>query len=99
MNLQIVQNARKFEVIGDFTLNNTIHVKEHFNYLLDHYDEVVMSLKKVQKIDHKGIQVLKDIYSKANRRSKVLFVFGRDNNIIRKAFEKNKVNYIFKENY
>ena len=99
MNLQIVHTSGKFEVIGNFTLNNTEPVKQQFNYLLDHYEEVVMSLKKVEKIDTKAIQVLKEIYEKANRRSKILFVLGKENSVITKAFKKNNVNYIFREHY
>ncbi len=99
MNLQIIHTAGRFEVVGNFTLNNTELVKQQFNYLLDNYEEVVMSLRKVEKIDQNGIQVLKDIYAKANKRSKILFVFGKENNVIKKAFKKNKVNYIFRENY
>lgn len=99
MKLQIINTSGTFEVIGNFTLDNTELVKDHFNYLLDHYEEVVISLKKVKKMDQKGIKVLKEIYAKANRRSKILFVLGRDNNKIADLFKKNKANYIFREDY
>ncbi|TSE10236.1 MULTISPECIES: STAS domain-containing protein [Aquimarina] len=99
MKLQIINASGKFEIIGNFTLENTETVKDHFNYLLDHYEEVVMSLRKVKKIDQKAIKVLKDIYAKANRRSKILFVLGKENKIIINAFQKNKVSHIFREDY
>ncbi|WP_103866692.1 hypothetical protein [Aquimarina sp. I32.4] len=99
MKLQIINTSGTYEVIGNFTLDNTELVKEHFNYLLDHYEEVVMSLKKVKEIDKKAIKVLKDISEKANRRSKILFVLGKENSVIAKAFIKNKANYIFREDY
>ncbi len=99
MKLQIINTSGTFEVIGNFTLENTDLVKDHFNYLLDHYEEVVMSLKKVKQIDQKAIKVLKDIYAKANRRSKILFVLGKENNAIAKAFKNNKATHIFREDY
>ena len=99
MKLQIINTAGTFEVIGNFTLENTELVEKHFTYLLDHYEEVVMSLKKVKQIDQKAVKVLKNIYAKANRRSKVLFVLGKENNLISQAFTKNKVNHIFREDY
>ncbi|MBG6130192.1 MFS superfamily sulfate permease-like transporter [Aquimarina sp. EL_43] len=99
MKLQIIHTSGTFEIVGNFTLDNTELVKDHFNYLLDHYEEVVMSLKKVKKIDKKAIKVLKEIYAKANRRSKILFVLGKENNVIANAFKKNKADHIFRENY
>ncbi|WP_103071580.1 hypothetical protein [Aquimarina sediminis] len=99
MKLQIINTLGTFEVIGNFTSENTEIVKDRFNYLLDHYEEVVMSLKKVKKIDKKAVKVLKEISAKANRRSKILFVLGKENRIIAAAFNRNKANHIFRENY
>ncbi|PKV53029.1 hypothetical protein ATE84_5162 [Aquimarina sp. MAR_2010_214] len=99
MKLQIENTLGTFEIIGNFTLDNTELVKDHFNYLLDHYEEVVISLKKVKKIDKKAMKVLKGIYAKANKRSKILFVLGKENNVIANAFKKDKADYIFRENY
>lgn len=99
MKLQIINTSGTFEVIGNFTSENTEIVKEKFNYLLDHYEEIVMSLKKVKKMDNKAVKVLKDISAKANRRSKILFVLGKENNVIVHAFTKNNVKHIFREEY
>ncbi|AXT62713.1 hypothetical protein D1816_20995 [Aquimarina sp. AD10] len=99
MKLQIINIAGTFEIIGNLTLDNTVIVKEHFNYLLDHYEEVVMCLNKVKKIDKKGIAVLKETYAKANKRSKVLFVLGKENEVVSNAFKENQVNYIFRDSY
>ncbi|WP_281989209.1 hypothetical protein [Aquimarina aggregata] len=99
MKLQIINTAGTFEIIGNLTLDNTVIVKEHFNYLLDHYEEVVMCLNKVKKIDKKGIAVLKETHAKANKRSKVLFVLGKENEVVSNAFKENQVNYIFRDSY
>lgn len=99
MKLQIINNKGTIEVVGDFTSDNTLVVKDHFNYLLDHYEEVVMSLQKVKSIDTKAIDVLKDIYAKAHKRSKVLFVLGKQNDKIRNAFIRSGIVHVFRNDY
>ena len=99
MKLQIHNKQGTFEIIGSFTSENSEMVKDHFNYLLDHYEEVVMCLHKVKKIDQKALQVLRHIYKKASKRSKILFILGKKNKIVAKAFNKNELNYIFRNDY
>jgi len=99
MELQIQNKQGTFEVIGNFTSENSEKVKNHFNYLLDHYEEVVMCLHKVKKIDQKALIILSDIYKKACKRRKVLFVLGKKNETITKAFNKNKLTHIFRNDY
>ncbi len=99
MKLQIQNTQGTFEVIGNFTSQNTKKVKNYFNYLLDHYEEVVMCLKRVQKIDHTALDVLNDIHKKACRRSKVLFVLGQDNETVSNAFFQNQLTHIFRDDY
>ncbi|WP_109302571.1 hypothetical protein [Aquimarina sp. AU474] len=99
MKLQIINATGTYEIEGDFILQDTELVRAHFNYLLDHYEEIVMCLNKVKKIDQKAVNVLKEVYAKAQRRSKILFVYGKENKIISKAFKKNKVTHFFKDNY
>ncbi len=99
MKLQIQNVQGTFEVIGNFTSKNTEKVQDHFNYLLDHYEEVVMCLKKVQQIDHKALRVLKEIHKKACKRRKVLFVLGHDNETVSNAFFDNQLTHIFRDDY
>jgi len=99
MKLQIQNTQGTFEVIGNFTSSHVEEVKNHFNYLLDHYEEVIMCLKKVKKIDLNALQVLQEIYQKAQRRSKVLFVLGQDNTAISTAFSHNQLTHIFRDDY
>ncbi|WP_459209565.1 STAS domain-containing protein [Aquimarina rhabdastrellae] len=98
-DLRITNNLGTYEIEGEFTSKNSLLVREKFNYLLDHYEEVVMCLGKVKKIDKSALCVLLDIYSKAKRRSKVLFVLGKKNKYISDMFTKSQMNYIFKNDY
>lgn len=94
MNFQISNQKDTYEIKGDFIgLNNHI-AKDHFNYLLDHYQEVVMCLKKVKKLDKGAIRVLQIIHKKASRRGKVLFVLGKENKNIVSKFKQTK-NFLY----
>lgn len=99
MDLQINNVRGRMEVTGDFTSKNAAIVKDHFNYLLDHYEEVIMCLNKVKKIDKKALKVLKKIYAKSQRRSKILFVLGKDNREVFKTLKKNQLTHIFRNDY
>ena len=99
MPLEIINNKGVFEVCGEFTSENKGKVKEYFNELLDNYYEVVMCLNKIKKIDESAIDVLKFIHKKAAKRSKVLFVLGRNNSIVKNMFKVFNISYIFKNDY
>jgi anti-anti-sigma regulatory factor len=99
MSLEIINNKGVFEVCGEFTLENKGKVKEYFNNLLDSYYEVVMCLNKIKKIDESAVDVLKFIHNKAAKRSKILFVLGKENRVIKKSFKAFNISYIFKNDY
>ena len=99
MSLEIINNKGTFEICGEFTRENKGKVKEYFNDLLDNYYEVVMCLNKIKKIDESAIDVLKFIHNKAAKRSKILFVLGKENKIINKTFKVFNISHIFKNDY
>ncbi len=99
MKLHIENNSGTFEVIGNFTSNHTQQVKDHFNYLLDHYEEVVMCLHNVKIIDSSALEVLDQVYQKASKRSKVLFVLGKKNPIVANALKTHQLSHIFRNDY
>jgi len=99
MNFQIHNRQGTFELNGHFNATNTEKVKEHFNYLLDHYEEVIMCLNNVNKIDRKALEVLNDIYKKSVRRSKILFVLGSKNKVVSTALKNNQLYHILRNDY
>ena len=99
MALEIIYRFGTFELQGNFTKENAPVVKEKFNHALDQYAEVIMCLKKVNQIDTSGIEVLKAIYKKADKRSKVLFVLGKDNQCINPVFERTQTTHLFRNDY
>lgn len=99
MKLLIKNTLGTFEIIGNFTATYTKEVKDHFNYLLDHYEEVIMCLHKVNAIDKNALQVLQEIYQKASRRSKVLFILGKENKTVATALKNNQLSHIFRNDY
>jgi len=99
MNFEIKNNQGVFEIHGDFINDHANQVETYFNNLLDTYYEVVICLKKVKQVDTKAIKVMQFIATKAKRRSKVLFVLGKENRRIKKQFKKANLNTIFKNDY
>ncbi|GAA3612098.1 hypothetical protein Q4Q39_04605 [Flavivirga amylovorans] len=99
MNFKIINNKGVFEIHGHFTNANTNQVADFFNNLLDRYYEIVICLKQVKCIDSKAINVMQFITTKAKRRSKVLFVLGKDNIRIKKQFEEVNLMNIFRNDY
>lgn len=99
MNFEIINNKGVFEIHGHFTNAYTHQVADFFNNLLDKYYEITICLKQVKRIDNKALNVMQFITAKAKRRSKVLFVLGKDNKRIKSHFESANLINIFKDDY
>lgn len=99
MNFQIINNKGVYEIHGNFTSTNIDEVANYFNNLLDMYYEIVICLKKVKCIDQPALGVLKHLVKKAKKRSKILFVLGKENHKIRNLFNKANLTSIFKNDY
>jgi len=99
MSLEILNNKGVFEIHGNLIKENKDQVFEFFNTLLDTYYEIVICLKKVKQIDDSGLKVMRFIQNKANKRSKILFVLGKENRRIFKKFKEVRLNDIFENDY
>lgn len=99
MNFEIINNKGIFEIHGDFINEHTNQVATYFNNLLDTYYEIVICLKNVKQVDETAINVMKFISGKASRRSKTLFVLGKENESISTQFKKANLNTIFRNDY
>lgn len=99
MNLQIINNKGTYEISGNLTRPNIEIVQEKFNHLLNHYDEIIMSLDHIEKIDDFGIEILKQLRLKALKRSKILFVLLRSNRQLLSKLKNKKSVYILREDY
>ncbi|AXT20359.1 hypothetical protein D7030_04360 [Flavobacteriaceae bacterium AU392] len=99
MELNIINNKGVFEIHGHFVKENTYKVATYFSELLDTYYEIVICLKSVNKMDKTALNVMQFITNKAKRRSKALFVLGKNNTRIKNQFDKNNLNNIFRNDY
>ncbi|WP_303317949.1 STAS domain-containing protein [Flavivirga abyssicola] len=99
MNFKIINNRGVFEIHGDFINEHTNQVATYFNNLLDTYYEVVICLNQVKRMDDTALNVMQFIAAKAKRRSKTLFVLGKENKRINKQFKTSNLNNIFKNDY
>jgi anti-anti-sigma regulatory factor len=92
MNFKIINNQGTFEIHGDFIDANTHTAALYFNKLLDTYYEIVICLKHVKQIDQNALNVMQFITAKAKRRSKVLFVQGKENICVSKQLKNSLKN-------
>lgn len=99
MNFQIINNKGVYEIHGNFTNANIHEVANYFNNLLDTYYEIVICLKKVKCMDQSALGVLKRLVKKAKKRSKILFILGKENQRIISVFNKANLTRIFKNDY
>ena len=99
MNFEIINNKGVFEIHGHFTNTYANQAANFFNNLLDRYYEITICLKQVKRMDSKALNVMQFLAAKAKRRSKVLFVLGKNNKRIKKQFEKANLNDIFCNDY
>lgn len=99
MELQILYTQGVFQITGNFTGTKTQNVKTRFNTALNQYEEVILCLEKVTNIDKKAVVVLQEIYNKASKRSKVLFVLGKMNKKIVPIFTETRTSYLFRNDY
>ena len=99
MDFKIINNKGVYEVCGDFTNTNTDVVADYFNNLLDTYYEIVICLNKVSDIDTTALNVMQCIANKAKKRSKILFVLGKENKSIKGIFNKANLINIFRNDY
>ncbi len=89
MALQITNNQGYFKIEGSIIFENIEKLTIYFERLLQEYDEIIISLNNVVKIDPYGVFLLKKIYKNALLTNKVFCLIGKENDIVNKAFGEN----------
>ncbi len=74
--LRINYKKGKYELEGSLILENATSLLSHIELLLQNHSTIVISLKKLQKIDHSGVEALLQLHSKAIQHRKILKVLG-----------------------
>ncbi|WP_299260265.1 STAS domain-containing protein [uncultured Aquimarina sp.] len=97
MALQITNNFGILEIEGEIKGTNVKSLKHHFEHLLQHKDQIVLSLENVKKIDISGVSALTKLYKKAMSLNKIFYIIGNNNKAINKAFGKNS--YVLRNDY
>jgi len=89
MALQITKTQGYFKIEGAIVLENIEKLTIYFEKLLREYDEIIISLNQVIKIDPYGVFLLKKFYRNALLSNKVFCLIGKENQVINKAFGTN----------
>jgi len=97
MALTITNNQGIFEINGNLISQNALSLEHHFQQILSNKEKIVVCLNKVKCIDTYGIIVLTNLYKSAMKNNKILYIIGKENKKIQKAF--GKVNYILRNDF
>jgi len=97
MALQITSNQGIFEINGYVIGKNVRSLHNHFEQLLEHTDQIIISIDKIKNIDSAGVKALTKLYKKAMKSNKIFHVIGEGNKIVKKAFGEN--NYIIRKDF
>ncbi len=99
MDFQIINNKGTFEIHGELTIVQANYFKDYFNALLDQCYEIVICLNSVNRIDNSALSALQFISNKAKKRSKTLFILGKENKSINRIITNAGLNSIFRNDY
>jgi anti-anti-sigma regulatory factor len=67
MSIQITYNGGVYEVKGLLNAQNGKSLKNHFEVLMNHSKGMVLSLNKVLDIDSSSVNIISDLYRKAQK--------------------------------
>lgn len=99
MDSKITNNSGIFEITGSIVNENATVIKNHFEDLLDSSEELIMNLDRVNAIDATGVNVLTNLYKKAVKKNKALYIIGKENANLKEAFSVTKMDYILSRDF
>jgi len=99
MESKITNNSGVFEITGSIINENASMIKNHFESLLDSSEELIMNLDRISNIDASGVNVLTNLYKKAVRKNKALYIIGKENEHLKEAFSVTKMDYILSRDF
>lgn len=97
--LQINNTNGVFEVKGSLVAENSGNLRNYFELLLQHKENIVLSLDKIESMDASGIHTIISLYKKAIQTNKVFSIIGKSNKKISKALNISKLKYIVKNDF
>jgi len=95
MTLQEAHSKGFFEVKDDFIDQNLCKMENHFNFLIDSCEEIIISLWEVDKIDAAGLSLMNKLYEKVLKQGKVFFFHGCKRMEVNTDYIEGKLHFIF----
>ena len=86
MSIQITYNGGVYEVNGLLNAQNGKSLKNHFEVLMNHSKGTVLSLNKVVDIDSSSVNIISDLYRKAQKNDTLFYIIGKENQKVKELF-------------
>ena len=86
MSIQITYNGGVYEVNGLLNAQNGKSLKNYFEVLMNHSKGMVLSLNKVLDIDSSSVNIISDLYRKAQKNDKLFYIIGKENQKVKELF-------------
>jgi ABC-type transporter Mla MlaB component len=86
MSVQIKYDGGVYEISGLLNAQNGESLKNHFETLMNHSKGMVLSLNKVLDIDSSSVNVISDLYRKAQISDKLFYIIGKENHKVKELF-------------
>ena len=99
MQPNITNNSGIFEIDGSIVTENAMAIKKQLESALDHSDEVIVNLDKVESIDITGVNALAKLYKKAAKKNKALYLIGKENKNLEELFNATKMGFILSRDF
>ena len=98
MALQISNNARVYEILGELNAQNTNSLKNYFETLINESNFIIISLNHLNYLDKNGFQEIISLYKKALSKNKVFYIVGHKNQKVVELFKEEKLSFLLNNN-
>lgn len=85
------------EIEGNLASTNSKNLTAHFEALFSTESKIVLSLNKLNSIDHSGVNCIINLYKKAIKNNIIFYVIGKTNKKISKSLKNKKLKPIIKQ--
>jgi anti-anti-sigma regulatory factor len=86
MSIQITYDGGVYEIKGLLNAQNGKSLKNHFEVLMNHSKGMVLSLNKVVDIDSSSVNIISDLYRKAQKNDTLFYIIGKENQKVKELF-------------
>jgi ABC-type transporter Mla MlaB component len=76
MDLEITNYNNRFEIKGTLNKRSLKTFKRHFATIFDKFDEILLDIEHIEKVDRYGVMALADLHKESIVKTKSLSIIG-----------------------